>query len=175
MVPKDKKRSLNKAFKYDHHRFRESSGGCRVPKKEKGKSHSTRPVTHRKPSWCKYTPEEVEALVVKLAKEGNFPSKIGVILRDQYGIPLVKPLVGKSITEILKEYSLAPSIPEDLEMLLRKASRLHAHLEKHKGDKHNKRALQIIESKIHRLSGYYKRKGVLPKDWKYTPTVLAIR
>ncbi|RJS85442.1 30S ribosomal protein S15 [Candidatus Bathyarchaeota archaeon] len=175
MVPKDKKGSLNKAFKYDHHRFRESSGGCRVPKKEKGKSHSTRPVTHRKPSWCKYTPEEVEALVVKLAKEGNFPSKIGVILRDQYGIPLVKPLVGKSITEILKEYSLAPSIPEDLEMLLRKASRLHAHLEKHKGDKHNKRALQIIESKIHRLSGYYKRKGVLPKDWKYTPTVLAIR
>ena len=175
MVPKDKKGSLNKAFKYDHHRFRESSGGCRVPKKEKGKSHSTRPVTHRKPSWCKYTPEEVEALVVKLAKEGNFPSKIGVILRDQYGIPLVKPLVGKSITEILKEYSLAPSIPEDLEMLLRKASRLHAHLEKHKGDKHNKRALQIIESKIHRLSGYYKRKGVLPKDWKYTPTVLAVR
>jgi len=174
MVPKDKKGSLNKAFKYDHHRFRESSGGCRVPKKEKGKSHSTRPVTHRKPSWCKYTPEEVEALVVKLAKEGNFPSKIGVILRDQYGIPLVKPLVGKSITEILKEYSLAPSIPEDLEMLLRKASRLHAHLEKHKGDRHNKRALQIIESKIHRLSGYYKRKGVLPKDWKYTPTVLAV-
>ena len=175
MVPKDKKGSLNKAFKYDHHRFRESSGGCRVPKKEKGKSHSTRPVTHRKPSWCKYTPEEVEALVVKLAKEGNFPSKIGVILRDQYGIPLVKPLVGKSITEILKEYSLAPSIPEDLEMLLRKASRLHAHLEKHKGDRHNKRALQIIESKIHRLSGYYKRKGVLSKDWKYTPTVLAVR
>ena len=175
MVPNDKKGSLNKAFKYDHHRFRESSGGCRVPKKEKGKSHSTRPVTHRKPSWCKYTPEEVEALVVKLAKEGNFPSKIGVILRDQYGIPLVKPIVGKSITEILKEYSLVPSIPEDLEMLLRKASRLHAHLEKHKGDKHNKRALQIIESKIHRLSGYYKRKGVLPKDWKYTPTVLAIR
>jgi len=146
-----------------------------VPKKEKGKSHSTRPVTRRSPSWCKYTPEEVEALVVKLAKEGNTPSKIGVILRDQYGIPLVKPIVGKSITEILRENDLAPSIPEDLEMLLRKASRLHAHLEKHRGDKHNKRALQIIESKIHRLSRYYKRKGILPKDWKYTPTVLAIR
>jgi len=146
-----------------------------VPKKEKGKSHSTRPITHRSPSWCRYTSEEVEALVVKLAREGNFPSKIGVILRDQYGIPLVKPIVGKSITEILKDNNLAPAIPEDLGMLLRKASRLHAHLERNRGDKHNKRALQIVESKIHKLSKYYKRKGLLPDDRKYTPTVLAIR
>ena len=146
-----------------------------MPKKEKGKSHSTRPITHRSPSWCRYTSEEVEALVVKLAREGNLPSKIGVILRDQYGIPLVKPIVGKSITEILKDNNLASAIPEDLGMLLRKASRLHAHLERNRGDKHNKRALQIVESKIHKLSKYYKRKGLLPKDWKYTPTVLAIR
>ena len=146
-----------------------------MPKKEKGKSHSTRPITRRSPSWCRYTSEEVEALVVKLAREGNTPSKIGVILGDQYGIPLVKPIVGKSITEILRENDLAPSIPEDLGMLLRKASRLYAHLERNRGDKHNKRALQIVESKIHRLSEYYKRKGSLPKDWKYTPTVLAIR
>jgi len=146
-----------------------------VPKKEKGRSHSTRPISHRSPSWCRYTSEEVEALVVKLAREGNSPSKIGVILRDQYGIPLVKPIVGKSITEILRDNNLAPSIPEDLGMLIRKASRLHAHLERNRGDKHNKRALQIVESKIHRLSKYYKRKGLIPKDWKYTPTVLAIR
>jgi len=146
-----------------------------VPKKEKGRSHSTRPITRRSPSWCRYTSEEVEALVVKLAREGSPPSRIGVILRDQYGIPLVKPIVGKSITEILRDNKLAPSIPEDLEMLIRKASRLHTHLERNRGDRHNKRALQIVESKIHRLSKYYKRKGVLPKDWKYTPTVLAIR
>jgi len=146
-----------------------------VPKKEKGKSHSTRPVTRRSPSWCRYTSEEVEALVVKLAREGNPPSKIGVILRDQYGIPLVKPIVGKSLTEILRDNDMASSIPEDLEMLIRKASRLRAHLERNRGDKHNKRALQIVEARIHRLSRYYKRKGVLPEDWKYTPTVLAIR
>jgi len=146
-----------------------------VPKKEKGKSHSTRPITRRSPSWCRYTPEEVEALVVKLAREGNPPSKIGVILRDQYGIPLIKPIVGKSLTDVLKDNNLAPSVPEDLGNLLRKASRLYAHLERHRGDKHNKRALQIVEAKIHRLSRYYKRKGVLPKDWKYRPTVLAIR
>ena len=63
-----------------------------MPKKEKGKSHSTRPVSKRPPSWCRYQPEEVEAFVIRLAKEGNSLSKIGTILRDQYAIPLVKPL-----------------------------------------------------------------------------------
>ena len=144
-----------------------------MPKKEKGRSHSTRPVGKRPPSWCKYQPEEIEALVVRLAKEGNSPSKIGVLLRDQYGIPLVKPIVGKSIVEILRENGLAPSIPEDLENLLRKSARVRAHLERNKGDKYNKRALQIIESKIRRLAGYYIEKGVLPKDWKYTEAVFS--
>jgi len=140
-----------------------------MPKRKKGKSHSTRPVSKRPPSWCKYTPEEVEALVIKLAKDGHPPSKIGIILRDQYGIPLVKPITGKKITQILKEAGLAPPIPEDLEALIRRADNLYKHLEKHRKDIHNRRALQLIESKIHRLSDYYKRRGVLPPDWKYEP------
>ncbi|RLI15885.1 30S ribosomal protein S15 [Candidatus Bathyarchaeota archaeon] len=140
-----------------------------MPKKEKGKSHSTRPVSKRPPSWCKYQPEEVEALVIKLAKEGHPPSRIGTILRDQYAIPLVKPITGKSITQILKEAELAPTIPEDLGNLIKKAARLTAHLEKNRKDLHNKRALQIVEAKIHKLSKYYKREGVLPPNWKYEP------
>ena len=91
---------------------------------------------------------------------------IGIILRDQYGVPLVKPITGKSITRILKEKGLLKPIPEDLENLLKKASRLRAHLEKHRKDYHNKRALQLIESRIHRLEKYYKRKGVIPADMK---------
>jgi len=138
-----------------------------LPKKEKGRSHQTRPVTKRPPAWCRYTAEEVEALVIRLAKEGHPPSKIGIILRDQHGIPLTKPITGKSVSQILKERGLAPSLPEDLENLLRKATRLHVHLDKNKADLSNKRALQIIEAKIHKLSRYYKRKGVLPPDWKY--------
>ncbi|MBC7129714.1 30S ribosomal protein S15 [Candidatus Bathyarchaeota archaeon] len=145
-----------------------------MPKQEKGKSHSTRPVSKRPPSWCKYQPEEVEALVVKLAREGHPPSRIGTILRDQYGIPLVKPITGKSITKILEEAGLKPSMPEDLENLIRKATRLLIHLEKNRKDLHNKRALQLVEAKIHRLSDYYKKKGVLPKDWKYEPKVASI-
>lgn len=145
-----------------------------MPKQEKGKSHSTRPVSKRPPSWCKYQPEEVEALVIKMAKEGHPPSRIGTILRDQYAIPLVKPITGKTITQILKEAGLAPATPEDLGELLKKAARLSAHLEKNKKDLHNKRALQLIEAKIHKLARYYKREGVLPPNWKYEPKIASI-
>ena len=140
-----------------------------MPKKLKGRSHQTRPVTKRPPAWCRYTAEEVEALVIKLAKEGQPLSKIGVILRDQHGIPLTKPITGKSVSQILKEKELAPSLPEGLENLMRKATRLHVHLDKNKADLGNKRALQIVEAKIYKLARYYKRKGVLPPTWKYEP------
>jgi small subunit ribosomal protein S15 len=138
-----------------------------MPKAEKGKSHPTRPVSKRTPIWCKYTPEEVESIVIKMAKEGHSTSSIGTILRDQHGIPLTKPIAGKSITQILKDAGLAPSIPEDLAVLLKKATRIYVHLEKNKKDSYNKRSLQLIEAKIHRLSKYYKREGFLPPDWKY--------
>jgi small subunit ribosomal protein S15 len=145
-----------------------------LPKKLKGRSHQTRPVTKRSPAWCRYTAEEVEALVIRLAKEGHPPSKIGIILRDQHGIPLTKPVTGKSVSQILKERELAPALPEDLENLMRKATRLHVHLDKNKADLHNKRAVQIIEAKIYKLARYYKRKGVLPPDWKYEAKATAL-
>jgi small subunit ribosomal protein S15 len=145
-----------------------------MPKRKKGKSHQIRPVSKRQPSWCKYQPEEVEALVVKLAKEGIPSSRIGTILRDQYAIPLVRPITGKTITEMLKSAELAPTIPEDLGNLLKKAERLIPHLEKNRRDLHNKRALQLVEAKIHKLSRYYKREGVLPPNWKYEPKIASL-
>ncbi|MCW4055247.1 MAG: 30S ribosomal protein S15 [Candidatus Bathyarchaeota archaeon] len=145
-----------------------------MPKQEKGRSHSVRPVSKRPPSWCKYEAEEVEALVIKLAREGNPPSRIGTILRDQHGIPLTKSLTGKTVSGILAEADMTPSVPEDLEMLLKKASRLSTHLERNKMDLINKRALQIVEAKIHKLSKYYRREGVLPSDWKYEPKAASI-
>jgi small subunit ribosomal protein S15 len=145
-----------------------------MPKQKKGKSHSTRPVSKRPPSWCKYQPEEVEAIILKLAKEGHPPSRIGTILRDQYAIPLVKPITGKTITQILKAAELAPVIPEDLGNLLKTAARLMTHLEKNKKDLHNKRALQLVEAKIHKIARHYKREGVLPPNWKYEPKIASI-
>jgi len=145
-----------------------------MPKKEKGISHQTRPVTKRPPAWCRYTAEEVEALIMRLSKEGHPPSKIGTIIRDQYGVPLAKPIIGKSVTQVLKERGVVSTLPEDLENLLRKATRLHVHSDKNKADLHNKRALQIVEAKIYKLSRYYKREGVLAADWKYSPKAIAL-
>jgi len=145
-----------------------------LPKQEKGKSHSIRPVSRRPPSWCKYQPEEVEAFVIKLAKEGHSLSGIGTILRDQYAIPLVKPITGKSISDILKSANLAPSMPEDLSNLMKKAQALAVHMEKNKKDLHNKRNMQVIEARIHKLSRYYKREGVLEKKWKYVAKIASV-
>ncbi len=134
----------------------------------KGKSHSIRPVINRPPPWLKLSPEEVKSQVIKLAKEGNPPSKIGVILRDQYGVPLVRISTGKRITQIMREAKLTAGLPEDLSNLLKRAARLKEHLKKNKKDYVNKRALGLIESKIRRLAKYYRKRGVLPKEWKYS-------
>lgn len=147
---------------------------ARLHSRKKGKSGSTRPITKKPPLWCKYTPEEVKSLVIKLAREGHPQSIIGVMLRDMYGIPLVKSITGKTIGQILKEAGLSPKIPEDLNSLLKKAVRLRKHLEKNKKDYHNKRALALIESKIHRLEKYYKSKGYLPANWEYKPLVASV-
>lgn len=154
--------------------FKSLDGVYKLPKQEKGKSHSIRPVSKRPPSWCKYKPEEVESIIIKLAKEGHPPREIGTILRDQHSVPLTKPITGKTITKTLKDAGLAPSIPEDFEILLKKAASLRVHLEKNKKDLHNKRALQLIEAKIHKLSRYYKNKGVLAPNWKYDTAKIAM-
>jgi len=142
---------------------------ARMHSRKKGKSGSKKPPIKFVPKWVRYKKDDVEKLVVKLAKERYSSALIGQILRDQYGIPDVKNITGKSITQIMKEHNLYPEIPEDLLNLLKKAVNLREHLEKHKKDKHSLRGLQNLESKIRRLSKYYRREGILPKDWKYDP------
>lgn len=134
----------------------------------KGKSHSRRPVSKRAPSWCRYSPEEAEAFVIQLAKEGYPPSQIGILLRDQYGIPLIKYLTGKSITEIMESAGVSRELPEDLQNLLQKATRLQRHMARNKKDNVNKHSLELVTSKVRRLANYYRDRSVLPKDWKYT-------
>ncbi|BAA80124.1 30S ribosomal protein S15P/S13e [Aeropyrum pernix K1] len=138
-------------------------------RREKGQSHSTRPPHPQPPQWLVFTPEEIELLIAELAKKGYGPSMIGIILRDQYGIPLVKPILGKGVSEVLREKGLHPPLPEDLLMLIRKAVNLRRHLDEHPKDYHAKKGLIDLESKIRRLVKYYKRRGVLPPDWKYDP------
>ena len=111
--------------------------------------------------WQECTQEgRAEDLIVKLAKDGMISARIGLVLRDQYGVPNVKLATGKTITQIMEEKGVAGSLPEDLANLMRRAIDLNVHL--------NKRGLNMIEAKIRRLERYYKRNGVLPADWKYS-------
>ncbi len=136
-----------------------------------GKSHSIRPVTLRAPSWITIGPKEIEALIVKYTKDGLTPSQIGIKLRDQHSIPLVKPIMKKSMGQILEENDLKADMPEDLGNIVNKAVGLQKHLKANKGDNRNVRSLELIEAKVHRLSVYYKRIGRIPKTWKYKAVV----
>lgn len=142
---------------------------ARIHARRKGKSGSKHPTRTSKPEWVTYEAKEIEELIVKLAKDGNTQSKIGLILRDQYGIPSVKDVTGKKVGFFLKKNNMLSEIPEDMQNLIRKAVNLIKHLEQHKKDKHNRRGLHLIESKIRRLAKYYKKEGRLPQDWAYDP------
>ena len=136
-----------------------------------GKSHSVRPLNPKVPSWIKQDPKEIEELIVKYGKEDLSASQIGVKLRDQHSIPLVKPIIKKSITKILEENDLKTELPEDLNNIVKKAIGLQKHLNSNKGDNRNVRSLELIEAKIHRLSVYYKKTGRIPQKWKYKALV----
>jgi small subunit ribosomal protein S15 len=126
------------------------------------------------PDWIEYSTEEIEELILKLTKEGNSTSKIGVILRDQYGIPDVKTVTGMKITQILEKNDQALEYPEDLMNLIRKAVNVRDHLEENPKDLHTRRGLQLMESRIRRLVKYYVREGVLPQGWRYEPKKAAL-
>jgi small subunit ribosomal protein S15 len=144
---------------------------ARIHSHRHGKSHQTRPTSKSPPSWVTTSPEEAKAAMLKLAKEGVSPSKIGMALRDDYGVPLASRLLGKSVGEVLAEGKVAPKIPQDLQDLIDRALRVQKHLETHKADRKNVHSLELVEAKIYRLAKYYKAKGILPQDFKYTAVV----
>lgn len=142
---------------------------ARMHSRDKGKSGSTKPAKKSVPGWLKYKAKEVELLVVKYAKEGKSTSQIGLYLRDEYGIPDIKLVTGKSVTAILKDKKLLADIPEDMMALIRKAVLLRKHLEENHLDQPAKRGLRLTESKIMRLAKYYKGAKRMPATWKYDP------
>lgn len=139
-----------------------------------GRSGSTRPTERENPSWVRYTPGEVENIIHKLAREGNTASRIGLVLRDQYGIPDVKALTGKTVLKVLEAKKAAPDVPEDLMNLIKKSVRIKTHIEENGQDKVSVRALQLTESKVRRLVAYYKGTGKLAADWTYDPAKIKL-
>ncbi len=144
---------------------------ARIHSHRHGKSQQTRPSTKTAPAWVTTDPATVRSTILKLAKEGMTPSKIGVALRDDYGVPLVKTVTGKSVNEVLAEGKAAPKLPQDLQDLIDRAQRVQKHLQIHGSDRKNVHSLELVEAKIYRLAKYYKQKGILPEGFKYTTVV----
>ncbi|MBI4406624.1 30S ribosomal protein S15 [Candidatus Micrarchaeota archaeon] len=145
---------------------------ARLHTRKKGKSKSRKPAVSEH-KWVEFTSEEVVSFIENLAKEGKSEAGIGLILRDQYGIPNVRQITGKTINQLLVEKKLAPKYPSDLVALLRRAVRMMEHLKSNPQDKTNRIKLSHVESKIKRLVRYY-RGNKLPADWRYDPEAAAL-
>lgn len=139
---------------------------AKMHSRKHGKSGSKKPVKRIRQEWLAYDKEEAEKLIAKMAREGKSSSAIGIILRDQYGIPDVR-VFGLRIAKVM-EKTAKRSVPEDIYNLMRQAVDLHRHLSRHKGDAKATHGVELVESKIRRLGKYYARTGRLPEGWKYT-------
>ena len=139
-----------------------------------GSSRSRPPMVTKAPEWSDVSKEELEKTIMKLHDTGMSPSRIGLTLRDQYGVPNVKLVIGTSITGFLRDNNALADIPEDLTNLMRKALHVRKHIKANKKDVHNKRALQLTENKIRRMVKYYHDSGRLAPDWTYSPETAEI-
>ena len=147
---------------------------ARMHARRRGKSCSVRPYRKQAPAWSNTDAKAITKVILDLRKEGASSSKIGLVLRDRYGVPDVKLALGKRIGDVLKENKVASEIPEDLRDLMIKALGLRKHLGENKKDLHNKRQLNLTESKIRRLVRYYRGTKKIPKEFVYKPETAEI-
>ncbi|XP_014667006.1 PREDICTED: 40S ribosomal protein S13-like isoform X2 [Priapulus caudatus] len=112
---------------------------------------------------CPYVKSEAETT---LTQEVDRLLGLGVILRDSHGFAQVRWVTGNKILRVLKTKGLSHNIPDDLYHMIKRGVAARKHLERNRKDRDAKFRL-ILESRIHRLARYYKRKRVLPPNWKY--------
>ena len=135
--------------------------------KGKGSRGSTKPHSNAPPEWSNSDKKEIEELIVQLSDEGHTNASIGTVLRDKHGVPDVRLVTGERISQTLNRLGKSAGLPEDLMSLMRRALRLIDHLSQNSKDIHNRRQLELCESKIRRLSRYYKENNQIDSDWTY--------
>ena len=103
-----------------------------------------------KPLWVKIKEPELKEIIAELAKKHS-PSQVGLILRDQYGIPTTK-IFGKKLKAYLKELKIEKD--EDLDNAEKRVTRLKEHLKKNITDKKAKHKLQKAQSRFNIIRKY---------------------
>ncbi|MFH1237885.1 MAG: hypothetical protein ABIH79_02265 [archaeon] len=104
-----------------------------------------------KPTWIKMKEPELKKIIAELA-EKHSPSKVGLILRDQYGIPTTK-VFGKKLKAYLKEVGIKTN--EDLENARKKVETLKEHLKSNITDRSAKHKLQKAQSRLNITQKYF--------------------
>ena len=133
----------------------------------KGVAASSVPFKRTPPSWLKKSTKNIVQTIVSLAVKGLQPSMIGLQLRDSMGVAQSKNVTGRKIVRILKHHGKAPSMPEDLYCLIKRAVSMRKHLERNRRDMDTKYRLIHVETRIHRLTRYYKKVKRVPPTYKY--------
>jgi small subunit ribosomal protein S15 len=108
----------------------------------------------KKPTWLKYTKQEVEKIILKLTDQNLTAEKIGLVLRDQYGIPDVK-LFDLKIKQVMKDKFEEPTNKN----LNKKLPKIIQHYKKNKQDKKAERSLIITKAKLKKREDYQKKKS----------------
>jgi len=104
-----------------------------------------------KPTWVKMKESELKEVIAELAKK-HAPSEVGIILRDQYGIPTTK-VYGKKLKAYLKELGIERN--EDLENAEKKVERIKEHLKTNITDRKAKHKLQHAQSRLNITQKYF--------------------
>jgi len=84
-----------------------------------------------KADWTKMKQADVEKIIVDLGKQGMQPEKIGLILRDQHGIPQAK-LLGLKVNKVLAKNKII--VDSQKNNLVKKIEKLGRHSEKNHHD-----------------------------------------
>ncbi|MDE1846050.1 MAG: 30S ribosomal protein S15 [Candidatus Micrarchaeota archaeon] len=141
-----------------------------------GKAKSRKPEVELgvMPEDVTITKAQIEDVIVDYAKQNMHQAQIGQALKEKHGIKYIKQIFGKRLGEILGEKKVANAYPQDFLDLIKKAVVMRSHLAKNHRDVYGATRLKRVESKIWRLTKYYKSTGVIPQDWKYEPEKAAL-
>ncbi len=145
---------------------------AKMHSKKKGKSKSRKPILDSGEfgrGTDKLSKDEIAELAVNYARQGMGPALIGEKLKKDHGVRYVKQATGSRLVKVLEGKGVKSEYPHDMLDLMTKAVRVRRHLARNKQDTYSRVRLIRIESKLLRLSRYYRSRGVLPSAWKYDP------
>ena len=110
--------------------------------------------TSQKPLWLKMSEEDLKKVIKELADKYQ-PAQIGIILRDQYGVPSTK-VYGKKLNAYLKELGMDSN--PDLENAQKKFDKITEHMKENVTDKRSKHKMQKAQTRLNILRKYFARK-----------------